>query len=349
LFLSLACSDDDGAPASGDAADDDGGSSDATDPSAGPASTPGDDDADDGDDDGSGDGDTSSPDSTGADPDLAMAADEFLARWPGLWVGPVDSMTSAGDFPTMNMDVRPADGHTLFSRVDLDANNSLRLAFVIEEHDGEPTLVLRNGGEFLGILRDDRTALVDADLDALVWRFCSIAKGCDYIDATLDFDGPDSVLMHVDVRGMFHFDWPGTRVEMRELDAPFPVDDEPQPGDAPFPPMPDLRVTLTWTDPLPKATSVWVILSTTPCFPSVDCTPSRFIMGTAEAGATSAEVVMEQIHAGDYKANAVLDRNANFEGTLFPDTGDLVSFPDRDVTVGPEGETQESLALTVEI
>ena len=160
---------------------------------------------------------------TGADPDLAMAADEFLARWPGLWSGPVDSMTSAGDFPLMNMDVQPADEHTLFSRVDLDANNALRLAFVIEDHDG-PALVLRNGGLFLGIQRDDRTALVDADLDAEVWRFCSIAQGCDYIEATMDFDGPDSVLMHVDVRGRFHFDWPATRVEMREIDGPFPAD-----------------------------------------------------------------------------------------------------------------------------
>ena len=286
---------------------------------------------------------------TGADPDLAMAADAFLARWPGLWTGPVDSMTSAGDFPMMNMDVRPADGHTLFSRVDLDAGNSLRLAFVIEDHPGGPALVLRNGGKFIGRQRDDRTALVEADLDAETWRFCSIAQGCEYIDATMDFDGPDSVLMHVDVRDKFHFDWPATRVELRENDGPFPVDDTPQPGDAPFPAMPDLRVSLTWSEPTEIATDVWVILSMTECFPSASCQASRSIKTSVEPGATSAEVVMEQIHASTYQANAVLDRNGNFAGTLFPDSGDVASFPDKDITVEPDGETEASLALTVDL
>ena len=319
-LLAVACAEDPSGVAEasegGTAADDDGSSS--ADPTSAGPETGADTSAD------------SGVDSSGGDPDLAMAAHEFLARWPGLWVGPVDSMTSAGDFPTMNMDVRPADGHTLFSRVDLDAGNSLRLAFVIEDQPGGPVLVLRNGGKFIGILRDDRTALVEADLDAETWRFCSIVQGCEYIEATMDFDGPDSVLMHVDVRGMFHFDWPATRAELRELDGPFPVDDDPQPGDAAFPPMPDLRVTLSWTDPLEVATEAWVILSATACYPPpIDCTPSRFIRVSAEAGATSVEVVMEQIHSANYKANAVLDRNANFAGTLFPDTGDLVSFPDQ--------------------
>jgi hypothetical protein len=295
--------------------------------------------------------DTSAGDdaSTGADPDLAMAADEFLARWPGLWKGPVDSMTAAGDFPLMNMDVRPADGHTLFSRVDLDAGNSLRLAFVIEDHPGGPALVLRNGGKFIGLSRDDRTALVEADLEAETWRFCSIAQGCEYIDATMDFDGPDSVLMHVDVKGMFHYDWPATRVELREQGGPFPVDDTPQPGDAPFPPMPDLTVTLAWDEPVADATDAWVILSTTECFPTADCQASRSIRTSVEAGATSAEVVMEQIHAGTYQANAVLDRNGNFAGTLFPDNGDLASFPDQDVTVDPEGPSDAMMTLSVEL
>lgn len=335
----LACADD---PPADDAADggtlaDDDGSSSADPTSVGPETGA---DATGADDDGA---------STGADPDLAMAAHEFLVRWPGLWVGPVDSMTSAGDFPTMNMDVRPADGRTLFSRVDLDAGNSLRLAFVIEEQPGGPVLVLRNGGKFIGLQRDDRTALVEADLDAETWRFCSIANGCEYIDATMDFDGPDSVLMQVDVRGKFHFDWPATRAELRELDGPFPVDDEPQPGDAPFPPMPDLRVTLSWTEPLEMATDAWVILSATACYPTIDCTPSRFIRAPAEAGATAVEVVIEQIHSATYQANAVLDRNANFAGTLFPDTGDLVSFPDQDVDVAAEGESAASLVLSHEL
>jgi hypothetical protein len=312
-----------------------------------------DDDADDDDDDTAPDtgADTASDDAptTGADPDLAMAAHEFLARWPGLWLGPVDSMTSAGDFPVMNMDVRPVDGYTLFSRVDLDSGNSLRIAFVIEDHGDGPVLVLRNGGKFIGLLRDDRTQLVEADLEAETWRFCSIDQGCEFIEATMDFDGPDSVLMHVEVRGNFHFDWPATRVELREEDGMFPVDDTAQPGDAPFPPMPDLHVTMAWDAPVEVATDAWVILTTTNCYPSFDCNASRFIKTSVEPGATSAEVVLEQIHAGEYKATAVLDRNANFAGTLFPDTGDLATFPDRPADVGPEGTSDVSLNLTVEI
>jgi hypothetical protein len=339
LLSFCACAEDgesddgnDAADTAASADDDDSASGPETDPDTGPDTS------------GGNDGPT-----TGADPDLAMAADEFLARWPGLWTGPVDSMTSAGDFPMMNMDVRPADGHTLFSRVDLDAGNSLRIAFVIEDQPGGPTLVLRNGGKFLGLLRDDRTALVDADLDAEVWRFCSIAQGCEFIEATMDFDGPDSALMHVDVRGKFHFDWPGTRVELRENDGPFPTDDTPQPGDAPFPPMPDLRVSLSWTEPVEIATDAWVILSTTECFPSASCQASRSIKTSVEVGATSAEVVMEQIHAGTYQANAVLDRNGNFAGTLFPDSGDVASFPDQDIVVEPAGETEASMTLSVDL
>jgi len=47
---------------------------------------------------------------TTGDPDMDAAAHALFERWPGLWVGPVDSMTSVGDFPTMSMDARPADG-----------------------------------------------------------------------------------------------------------------------------------------------------------------------------------------------------------------------------------------------
>ncbi len=342
LLFATACTDDgesdDGdadtaASADDDADDDDAADDDDTAPDTGAEASAGDDDGA----------------STGGDPDLAMAAHEFLARWPGLWLGPVDSMTSAGDFPVMNMDVRPADGYTLFSRVDLDSGNSLRIAFVIEDHGDGPVLVLRNGGKFIGLLRDDRTQLVEADLEAEVWRFCSIDQGCEFIEATMDFDGPDSVLMHVDVRGNFHFDWPATRVELRELDGMFPVDDTAQPGDAPFPPMPDLHVAMSWDTPTEVATDAWVILTTTNCYPTLDCNASRFIKTSVEPGATSAEVLLEQIHAGEYKATAVLDRNANFAGTLFPDTGDLSTFPDRPVDIAAEGTSESTLTLSVEI
>lgn len=286
-------------------------------------------------------------DTTGGTADPTATA-EFFARWPGLWVGPVDSMTSAGDFPTMNMDVRPADGHTLFSRVDLDGGNSLRMAMVIEQHDGEDVLVFRNGGYFLGILRDSRTRLVEADLEAERWRFCSLEQGCDYVDAVFDFEGADGLDMHVDVRGNTHFDWPATRVELRELDGPFPVDDTAQPGDAPFPEMPTLEIDLSWTTPLAEASDVWVILSTTACF-SGACTPSRFIRGRAEAGATSATLTMDQIHADTYQANAILDRNGNLAGTFLPDSGDTVAVPDTDVVVAATGTTEVSLPLLVDL
>ncbi|MBL8946765.1 MAG: hypothetical protein JNK45_26585 [Myxococcales bacterium] len=290
----------------------------------------------------------SGADTTGGTADPTATA-EFFARWPGLWVGPVDSMTSAGDFPTMNMDVRPADGHTLFSRTDLDGGNSLRMAMVVEQHDGEDVLVFRNGGYFLGILRDSRTRLVEADLEAERWRFCSIDAGCEYVDAVFDFEGPDALDMHVDVRGTTHFDWPATRAELREIDGPFPVDDTPQPGDAPFPEMPTLEVTLTWTTPLAEASDAWVILSTTACNLGGGCTPSRFIRGHADAGATSLVLTLEQIHADDYKANAILDRNGNLAGTFLPDAGDTVSIPNSNVSVDATGTTEVSLPLLVDL
>lgn len=297
-------------------------------------------------------GSATTPDDSGSGSESGMAdgreAQEFFARFPGLWTGPVDSTTSAGDFPTMNMDVRPAGGHTLFSRVDLDGGNSVRFAFAIEDHDG-PVLSFRNGGYFLGIMRDSRTRLVEADLVAERWRFCSIDQGCEYISAVFDFEGADTMAMHVDVRDNTHFDWPATREELREIDGPFPVDDDVLPGDQPFPELPTLSATLTWTTPLAEETQAWLILSTTACGLSGGCVPSRFIRGVAPAGATSLELVMEQIHADDYKANAILDRNGNLAGSFFPDAGDTVSIPNTAVTVAASGTTEVGLPLLVDI
>ncbi len=300
---------------------------------------------------GSSGGDASSgADTTGAGTtDDIEAALAFYARWPGLWVGAVDSMTSVGDFPLMNMDVRPVDGHTLFSRVDLDAMNSLRFALVIEDHENTPTLVFRNGGYFLGILRDSRTVLESWDSDAERWRFCALDGGCDYIDAVFDFDGADSMAMHVDVRGKTHFDWPATRAELRELDGPFPVDTTPQPGDAPFPDVPQLDVRLSWTAPLAATADAWIILSTTNCGLTGGCTPSRTLRVSAAAGATSADLTLEQIHPGTYKANAILDRNGDLGSTLLPNAGDTVSIANTSVTVDATGTTEVSIALLVDI
>ncbi|KIG15680.1 hypothetical protein DB30_05428 [Enhygromyxa salina] len=40
------------------------------------------------------------------------------------------------------------------------------------------------------------------------------------------------------------------------------------------------------------------------------------VRGTAEAGATSLVLVVDQIHAGSYKGNAILDRDQNLQASL---------------------------------
>ncbi|MCA9654069.1 MAG: hypothetical protein H6712_08805 [Myxococcales bacterium] len=274
---------------------------------------------------------------------------ELLERLPGLWIAPVTSTTSVGDFPIMAMDMRPADDRTIFSRVDLDAGNNLRFAFTVEEVDGAPTLIFRNGGYFLGILRDTRTALMEHDPEAETWRFCAIAGGCGYVEALVDLSG-DQLDMTAWVMGRPHMHWVGMLAEERPLDGPFPYDETPGSTDDPFPAMPTLRVTLSWADPLPEPTEAWIILSTTDCgLVPGSCSPSRFLRGTAETGATSIELTLDQIHAGDYRGNAVLDRNGNLGGTLFPDNGDLVSIPNQAVTVADMGESSASISLLVEL
>lgn len=295
-------------------------------------------------------------DSTGGDaestgqPPSEDAAVEFLRRLPGLWVAPVTSMTSVGDFPIMAMDIRPVDDRTLFSRVDLDADNNLRFAFVIEQHDGAPTLVFRNGGYFLGFLRDTRTTLVEHDPQAQTWRFCAVTAGCDYVDARFSLASDDVLTLSTDVMGRPHMHWEGVLREERPLDGDFPYDPSPGQADDPFPPMPSLRVTLSWTDPVAASVDAWIILSTTECalLPG-SCYPSRFARVTAPAGATEVELVLEQIHAGDYFATAMLDNNGNLAGTLFPDAGDLVSLPNQAVEVADRGESTASLSLLVSL
>jgi hypothetical protein len=297
----------------------------------------------------------SSAGSTSSTEDLPQpddaAAMAFLARIPGLWVGPVDSNTSVGDFPTMNMDMRAADGHVLFSRIDLDPDNSLRFAFTFEEHSGQRHLVFRNGGEFLGLLRDTRTVLTSADPDAGQWTFCALDGGCSYVEATFSFQAEDELVLDVAVMGMMHFTWPTTRREIRSVPDPFPADDASGSTEDPFPPMPTLRTTLRWTDPLAQETSAWLIVGTQPCVSDpANCVPSRFMRATAPAGATEVEVVLEQIHPGSYVTNAILDRNGNLGGaTLLPDTGDLLAIPDQEVIVSPSGETTTTIMLSVEL
>ena len=289
-------------------------------------------------------------DSSGGTPDAADPS-AFFVSIAGLWVAPVTSWTSAGSFPTMNMDVRAASDGVLFSRVDLDSDNSLRFAFALEEHEGQTVLTFRNGGEFLGILRDTRTVLEETD--GTVWRFCALGGGgCDYVDARFDFSGEDSLRLDVDVLGMRHIEWIASRLEARPLEGAFPEPPS-QPGDAEFPPMPELAVQASWNVPLEEPADVWVVLTSTECGvnPLANCVPSRYMRATADAGTTSVTVEFEQIHDGSYRANAVLDRNRNMTaGILLPDTGDAVSFPlDMPADVPASGVGTVDLMLSVDI
>jgi hypothetical protein len=287
-------------------------------------------------------GGTTSGTTTGSD---GVDGLELMPRFLGLWSGPA-SMTPLGTFPLMNMDVRAASGHVLFGRVDLDEDNSLRFAFEVEAPGGEPTLVYRNGGYFLGLLRDSRAALVEHTADT--WRFCSTsAQGCDYIDATFTFTGDTELVFDTRVKGAQHVYWQATRKETRTLPDPFPVDLTPEASDAPFPPMPTLVIDVTWTEPLMEDGEVWVILSTTNCDTQLSCTVSRSLRKTTLMDDTAATLTIDQIHAGDYKLNAVLDRNGNFATTQFPDSGDGIGLLNKAIKVADEGETKVSTAILI--
>lgn len=273
-----------------------------------------------------------------ADPtDGEVAGLELLPRLAGLWSGPA-TMTPLGTFPLMNMDIRAASSQVLFSRADLDEQNSLRFAFEVEAPGGAPTLVYRNGGYFIGLLRDSRTALVEQGADA--WRFCSTGpQGCDYIDARWSFTGADALIFDVKVKGKQHVYWEATRKETRALAGPFPGDLTPLASDAEFPPMPSLTIDVSWIGALAEDAEVWAILTTTDCDLQLSCTSSRSLRKAASAGATSATLTIDQIHAGDYKLNTILDRNRNMATTLYPDKGDGLGALNQAVTVAPTGES----------
>lgn len=273
-----------------------------------------------------------------------VAGLELTHRLAGLWSGP-GTMTPLGDFALMNMDFRAASGHVLFGRVDLDAENNLRFAFEVEDHGAGPQLVYRNGGYFLGILRDSRALLESSD--GTTWRFCSATQGCGYIDARFTFSAEDKFVLDVDVKGTQHLWWEATRAETRALPEPFPSDLVPEASDAPFPTMPTLKVDVTWSEPLAQDGEVWVILTTLPCDMQLNCVHSRSLRASATAGATSGTLLFDQIHPGSYKMTAVLDRNGNMAETLFPDMGDGLSLPNQDVQVAPSGESTAKAAIVV--
>ena len=78
--------------------------------------------------------------------------------------------------------------------------------------------------------------------------------------------------------------------------------------------------------------------------------PSRYLSIEVPAGETEAELLLEQIHAGDYQVNAVLDRNRNLgAAALLPDEGDGVSLPDTPATVPVRGNGQVAINIAVDI
>lgn len=283
------------------------------------------------------------------------AGSQLLPRLLGLWTGPGKN-TPLGEFPIMNMDLRPADPYTLFGRSDLDADNNLRFAFAMERSASGDRLVFRNGGYFQGILRDTRAELVDAVSglpsptprlsDAGGYRFCAIARGCGYLDATWSFPASDRLELAVRVRGQPHLAWSARRLEDRPVGSRFPADDAAHSDEnSPFPAMPSLRLRVDWSDPLMVPADVWVVLSRDGCGLS-GCNVSRSLMTAATTGTQSAELVIEQLHAGDYQVMALLDRDRSFRSTLSPSRGDGVTLPLNTIVQLPAtGETQRTLRI----
>lgn len=269
----------------------------------------------------------------------------LLAGLAGLWSGPA-TQTVLGDFPVMNMDLRAVDERALFGRVDLDDANNLRFLLSVEEHGDGPVLVYRNGGYFQGVLRDSRTALVDADESTGTYRFCSLEGGCEYIDAVFELDG-DALLFDATVNGATHVVWSAARLEERQLPSPFPVDEEPGAPDAPFPPLPSAEVTASWPEPAPAGAKVLLSLSTAACplTPTAGCDWSRSFIATLDGGETSVALPLEQLHPGGYRVNAVLD----LAGDGAPSSGDRVSMPNRALIVPAEGSASLSLSLSIEL
>lgn len=264
-------------------------------------------------------------------------------------------MTPLGTFEPMNMDLRAVDGHVLFSRVDLDAANSLRFVFSIETIGAQDRLVYRNGGYFNGTLRDMRTIVEShTPLDANgvgVWRFCAISGGCDYIDATFEFQSETELVFDVKVQGQQHVLWLADRLEARTLPDPFPADESSQGnGTNPeFPEMPSLIVDVSWQDPLAMPADVYVLLSTQACPLMGFCDFSRSLRATADVGATSLELTIDQVHAGEYLGNAILDRDQNLTESLFPGDGDAVSLPNQPLTIAQNGTSMTSFITLVEL
>ncbi|MEZ4449748.1 MAG: hypothetical protein R3B09_09720 [Nannocystaceae bacterium] len=292
---------------------------------------------------------TTAPETSGTTEPTPAVGVELIQRLGGLWSGTA-TQTPLGTFPLMNMDMRAVGDRLLFSRADLDADNNLRFAFAVETHEGADVLVFRNGGYFLGILRDTRAGLVDHDEAKGVYHFCALSQGCSYLDALFTFEGPDQLIFDVKVKGAQHVYWDATRVEPSTLPDPFPIDDAAiGDGDEPFPEMPSLKVDVTWLMKTGMPASAWVILTREACDIQSLCYHSRSLVAPVKAGELGATVVFEQIHPGPYRMTAILDRNNNLAETGLPDTGDGISTPNQMITVAETGESAAAATIVLNL
>jgi hypothetical protein len=276
--------------------------------------------------------DAGAADAGGTDAGTSISGVGMMSRLVGLWQGPA-TMTRLGDFPLMVFDLRPVGDSFLFGQTDMDSANLLRFGFNIESVNG-PVLAYRNGGYFNGVLRDSRLALADSTADA--WHFCDSARGCSYIDATFTQTG-DSLVLDAKVNGAPHVHWSATRMETRAVPDAFPASQAPQgDGSEPWPSMASLQTGVSWSTPTSAPATAWIVLTTTPCYPTYACHPSRYISTALNAGATSASLTLTSVHAGSYYATIVVDLDNNFASTLVPSHGDLIAI-DQAVTVPASG------------
>ena len=288
-----------------------------------------------------------------AGPQSSVPGLSLMSALAGLWAGPANT-TPLGPIPIMNMDLRPANPHHLFGRVDLDGDNNLRFDLAIEAPAQSPVLVFRNGGYFRGILRDSRTQLIEYKKEGPSYRFCGLTLGCDYLDARFSFTDASHLTLDVKVRGQQHILWTPERKETRTLPTPFPQDETSQgSGDAPFPALPRLLATVSWDKPLPSEADVLMILSTTSCSyltpANLGCTVSRSLFGHAPAGAKSVSLTFDQIHAGSYKTTAILDRHGTLKQRLFPQSGDGITVPNQGVEVAARGDSTAAVPILLTV
>ncbi|MFT3714077.1 MAG: hypothetical protein QM817_40970 [Archangium sp.] len=273
--------------------------------------------------------------------DAGVEGIELLGKLSGLWSGPA-TLTPLGDFPVMNFDLRPVDGQFVFGQTELDASNTLRFGFSIETVSGRDVLAYRNGGFFQGVLRDSRTALVETD--GGTWRFCSVPAGCSYIDARFT-PTETTLVLDTKVRGMQHVLWNATKQEARTVPSPFPSDLASRgDGGAPWPTLASVDVNVSFGAAVSAPAQVWVLLTTSACFPTFGCHAARSISVPAAMGSTSATMNLPNVHAGAYKVTVLLDADRNFVNTRAPSSGDRVAI-DQDLTVPQSGSASVN-ALT---